>query len=743
MYLSPVSLPLACHSLLLLLLLVTIPRSAAGITVSGRVVEADGAPVAGVTITVEQVGGELPNFTATTAANGTWSVSDPLLFGNIRVTPAPLGFTFSPASRTAFTSIDLPGQNFTATPTTPRPNLGVLNGTTTAPIASGGTLAFTRALVVGNAETTTLVVRNDGNSPLTGLALSFTGAQAANFSVVTAPPATLAPAASAVVTIQCLPTAVGPGAADLLIASNDPNENPYVVTVSYQAVSLTVTNTADSGPGSLRQAVADAALTSGTFPIILDPGLSGQTITLAGEVSLTQGTARIDATGLPAGLTLSGQQLQRIFSVAAGATLDLTGLTLRDGFHLGGGGGGAIYNAGTVLLERCLLTGHRAQSSRGGAIANYGTLIVTDSGLSGNTCAFDSGGAIYSEGTLRLFGSTLSGNMAKRGGAIAASGVLELTRCTLTSNTLFSADAFTDAGGAIQADHAVLSQCTVARNSALVAAGIYANTLTLTQCTIAGNNGGFVGGVFVAGSGTLLHCTVTANTGFSTLATAPAGLSLNAGSISQSIVAGNIAPIATPDLVAGGSVGLAQNVIGGDPLLAPLGDYGGAIETCALLPGSPARNAAPGSAVTTDQRGFPIVGVPDIGAYEAGTLAPNFAAYIWETLPVGATVAQHAAGFDFDGDGFSNQDEWLAQTEAARGTSFFALNASTSGGTLLLRFPSAATRTYVLQQNDSLFPGTFSAVPGVPPLAGTGAELSFAVPLPIDGKRFYRVLVTP
>lgn len=34
----------------------------------------------------------------------------------------------------------------------------------------------------------------------------------------------------------------------------------------------------------------------------------------------------------------------------------------------------------------------------------------------------------------------------------------------------------------------------------------------------------------------------------------------------------------------------------------------------ALLPLSPARNSAVGSRITSDQRGFPFVGVPDIGA---------------------------------------------------------------------------------------------------------------------------------
>ena len=58
------------------------------------------------------------------------------------------------------------------------------------------------------------------------------------------------------------------------------------------------------------------------------------------------------------------------------------------------------------------------------------------------------------------------------------------------------------------------------------------------------------------------------------------------------------------------------------PLLAPLGNYGGPTQTMALMPTSPARDAATGSAITTDQRGFPIAGLPDIGAFEFPNIVP-------------------------------------------------------------------------------------------------------------------------
>ena len=60
-----------------------------------------------------------------------------------------------------------------------------------------------------------------------------------------------------------------------------------------------------------------------------------------------------------------------------------------------------------------------------------------------------------------------------------------------------------------------------------------------------------------------------------------------------------------------------------NPLLAPLGNYGGPTQTMALLPGSPAidagNNALIPAGVTTDQRGLPRIvnGVVDIGAFES------------------------------------------------------------------------------------------------------------------------------
>src|SRR5262249_23207191 len=74
---------------------------------------------------------------------------------------------------------------------------------------------------------------------------------------------------------------------------------------------------------------------------------------------------------------------------------------------------------------------------------------------------------------------------------------------------------------------------------------------------------------------------------------------------------------------AGDQVGTAAGPI--DPLLAPLGDYGGPTQTMALRAGSPAIATGVAIAgVTTDQRGFALDSPrPDVGAFQSNALVVN------------------------------------------------------------------------------------------------------------------------
>ena len=87
---------------------------------------------------------------------------------------------------------------------------------------------------------------------------------------------------------------------------------------------LTVTNTLDSGHGSLRYEIAHA---NKNATIVFAPSLDGQTITLtSGELDITTG---LTIQGPGAGqLTISGGNNSRVFEVNASAPVVLSGLTI-------------------------------------------------------------------------------------------------------------------------------------------------------------------------------------------------------------------------------------------------------------------------------------------------------------------------------------------------------------------------------------------------------------------------------
>src|SRR5262249_49799551 len=108
---------------------------------------------------------------------------------------------------------------------------------------------------------------------------------------------------------------------------------------------FTVLNLADSGEGSLRQAILDANTTAcprlGVFTC--DRAVRG-TNGLSAQLTIS-GHRTIDGPGADL-LAISGNHQSRIFSISGGATVTIAGLTLTDGRVLGGNGGGAIVNAG-------------------------------------------------------------------------------------------------------------------------------------------------------------------------------------------------------------------------------------------------------------------------------------------------------------------------------------------------------------------------------------------------------------
>jgi hypothetical protein len=416
---------------------------------------------------------------------------------------------------------------------------------------------------------------------------------------------------------------------------------------------LEVTNAGNSGIGSLRDVLAYAQSTPGVDTVTFAPELSGGVILLDPEIVIddTAGVT-VDASSLPAVLTIGGSPSgNRHFSVSSGKSLALLGLRLIGGRGEGAnqnGNGNSIANFGTLALTRCTFTANNRATggSGGGAILNDGgTLTATQCTFSGNSTT--NGGAIFqTTGTMTLTHCTLSGNQAATvggdGGAIAQTdGTLALTHCTLSGNQA-------EEGGAIS---------------------IYDGTLTLAHSIIAGNTAIDPGSDIDNQQGDIIG---------------------SGQNIAQSIRLGL------------GST-LSGFFIDAAPLLAPLDDYGGPTPTMALLPGSPAREAATGSPATADQRGQPMIGTPDLGAYEAG-LPRNYAAWNYETLPATATLAERAPGFDYDGDGRLNVLEYATFTDGAvpSGSTGFTLLRTPDGTearvSFLFRF-GATDLLYELQRS--------------------------------------------
>jgi predicted outer membrane repeat protein len=202
------------------------------------------------------------------------------------------------------------------------------------------------------------------------------------------------------------------------------------------APTLTVINTGDSGPGSLRYEIA-AANPGDT--INFAPTLDGHTIWLysGNELDIDKNlTIQGPGAGLltiDSNLVTSGNS--RIFEVGSGATVALSGMTLD-------GGGGFASN---VSLGR-------VNDGFGGAILNFGTLTITGCTLSNNSAAQppdsaafgwppSEGGAIYNDGVLTVTGCTLVNNSADYGGGISneSFGTATVNSCTFTGNTAFGA----------------------------------------------------------------------------------------------------------------------------------------------------------------------------------------------------------------------------------------------------------------------------------------------------------------
>src|SRR5215208_466288 len=188
----------------------------------------------------------------------------------------------------------------------------------------------------------------------------------------------------------------------------------FVCASAAWATTFTVTNTNDSGAGSLRAAIEQANANAGSDQIVFADGVSG-TITLASSLPTITGEAELAING-GGDVTVSGNHEVGIFEVRSNSVEAMTKLTLRN-LTIADGAGGGINNHGTLEVVNVTFSGNQAESGGGGIFNGlFSKLKVTNSTFSGNSA--ETGGGI-SNGSIYDFtvtNSTFSNNSASFGG---------------------------------------------------------------------------------------------------------------------------------------------------------------------------------------------------------------------------------------------------------------------------------------------------------------------------------------
>ncbi len=282
---------------------------------------------------------------------------------------------------------------------------------------------------------------------------------------------------------------------------------------------FTVTNTNNSGAGSLRQEILDANALIGkdiiNFGGLFNDGLA-HTISLTGSSLNITDDLTIQGTNANL-LTIKDNSASRVFDIASGITSAITGLTITNSYN-GTAGGGAISNEGVFTLNNSIISGNTAQF--GGGIYNTGSLTVNHSTISGNTAQF--GGGINNRGQTTVNYSSIAGNDGDFGGGIISGSFSgnSSSNISLTVNySNISDNQASNLGGGIENgdSNGTVNHSTISNNKVTPGGeggGIFNNgTLTLSYSSISGNSAplGTGGGIFNYGTLTVSYSSISGN----------------------------------------------------------------------------------------------------------------------------------------------------------------------------------------------------------------------------------------
>jgi hypothetical protein len=420
-----------------------------------------------------------------------------------------------------------------------------------------------------------------------------------------------------------------------------------------------VTNCNDSGGGSLRTAISNAAendIIDMTSLTSASPGCSSSTITLSnGSIpamrnSLTingPGETVMTVTGAYSTGSANGKGPHRLLRHYGTGTLTINDLTLVNGYTSGSGRnahGGCVYSTGTVKLnhvELAFCKAHTTDSvSRGGAVYSTNGVYLSGATLLFNTVQADSyfesrGGAVYTYGNFSSMNSTIKSNVAGKtvnsdsfGGAVFARGTINIV-----SNSTISGNSAMFGGGLAlipiaDAGNSSINESTISGNSSEGNGSgvvIFGDVITVANSTIAFNSGG--AGIYLTTIASSASARLTSNIISNNAFGSP--------SVPDDIDAANVQVTGSNNLIFAPSASIpSDTLVGKCPFLAPLANNGGTTQTHALRGHSPAIDTGINpNDDPYDQRGSPHLrtsGSPgatpltDIGAYEVDRINEIF-----------------------------------------------------------------------------------------------------------------------
>ncbi len=498
---------------------------------------------------------------------------------------------------------------------------------------------------------------------------------------------------------------------------------------------LTVTNSNDSGAGSLRQAIITANANAGDDTIVF------QNVTM---VTLTSSelpiNSNISIIGNSPGVTIArsatdGTPNFRIFNIASGVNVSLSFLTISGGKLITVEDRGAgIYNSGNTSISNTTINGNSVIAPNtvggGGGIYNAGSLSITNSTISGNVSGCDFyystfvcssaysnfnlsigyGGGVANSGTITMTDSLITGNQAvgsfgftnggnAYGGGISNGGTLNLINSSVTNNILHATRTYgagIQNGGTLNISGSIINsnsmQGSGSSSSASGGGGIYSTgTLSVNDSSVSGNSarsaygnnyGGVSGGggIFAGGNTILNNATITNNVSYVDGGTRDSGGGIYVTGtvrISYSTVTGNISgsgplPNATP------------------PTEAPSDVFGTVISEGYNVIGI-RRNSS--GWIATDQVGEAPTPTPTPTATPTPTPTPTPTA---TPTPTNCTYSVTVAPRDFTGAGGTGQVtvmtqpdcsysafslvDWLIVSENRTGSATFNFTVTANGG---------------------------------------------------------------